>query len=218
MSTIPSTDPNWLPPQPRQGMSGKKKLFLGLGIGCGVVLLLCCGGGVALVMVAMRSVHPSDNPKDVVALTKSITDIDIPAELEPAKSVRIEMPGNMIPSWAVYEDKQASATLVVAQSEIFRSQPQANIRQMMEPTFRQQGVALSEHELTNTKIDTRPRTIRGVQATFTIVEGTDTKTKKQRIQVTGVFPGKSASALLLLDADVDKLGKPVVVKMIDSIH
>ncbi len=38
------TDPFGVPPQPKPGMSTGAKVFLGLGLGCGVVLLLCCAG------------------------------------------------------------------------------------------------------------------------------------------------------------------------------
>jgi hypothetical protein len=77
---------------------------------------------------------------------------------------------------------------------------------------------LPSRELTDEKLGTHEATIRGVRVTFTIVEGTDVKTKAARIRATGIFPGKTTTTALLLDTDAAKLGKPAVVKMIDSIH
>lgn len=224
----PVSDPNWLPPAHRQGMSGTKKLLLGLGIGCGVVVLLCCGGGGVLFFLVGRNmkVQASSDPKDVVELTKSMTDIAVPEGLQPAKSFNMEMPvvGQVIPSWVLYQNKQAGATLLLAQSKLFQSQPQADIRQMMQqmmgPMFQQQGVEFPSRELAEKgkEINTHVCTIRGVQVTFTIVDGADEQTKVRRVRVTGIFPGKAATVALLLDADADKLAKPAVVKMLDSIH
>jgi hypothetical protein len=208
-------------------MSGTKKLLLGLGMGCGLVVLLCCGGGGAFFYFVARSMQASSDPKEVVELTKSMADLAIPEGLQPSKSFNMEkMPmfGQLIPSWVLYQNKQAGATLLLAQSKVLQSQPQANIRQtiqqMMGPIFQQQGVEFPNRELAekNKEIDTHVCTIRGVQVTFTIVTGDDEQTKARRIRVTGVFPGKVTSVALLLDADADKLAKPAVVKMLDSIH
>jgi hypothetical protein len=201
-------------------MSGTKKLLLGLGVGCGLVVLLCCGGGGASIYVVYRSMKPSDDPKEVVTLTKSITEITIPEGLQPVRSVNVTLSvlRSIFPSWVAYEDKKSGATLILAQGDLFRSHPEPEIRQMVDAMLRPFGVDVPNRVLNDTKIDTHPCTIRGVQVTFTIVEGTDTKTKAPRIRVTGMFPGKSAQTVLLLDADADKLDKPAVVKMIDSIH
>jgi hypothetical protein len=201
-------------------MSGTTKLLLGLGIGCGVVLLVCCGGVGAIMFFGFRSVKLSESRPDIVALTKTMTDIAIPEGLEPVRSFSMEMPvlGHFIPAFVVYEDKPSASTLVLVQSEGFRSQPPADIRQMMEQMLRQQGVDLPSRELTDEKLGTHEATIRGVRVTFTIVEGTDVKTKAARIRATGIFPGKTTTTALLLDTDAAKLGKPAVVKMIDSIH
>jgi hypothetical protein len=207
-------------------MSGTKKLLLGLGIGCGLVVLLCCGGGAVFFFFVGRSMQVSSDPKNVVELTKSMTDIAVPEGLQPAKSFNMEMPGvgQVIPSWVLYQNQQAGATLLLAQSKLFQSQPQADIRriikQTMGPIFQQQGVELPSRELADKgkEINTHVCTIRGVQVPFTIVEGADEQTKVRRVRVTGVFPGKAATVALLLDADADKLAKPAVVKMLDSIH
>jgi hypothetical protein len=162
----------------------------------------------------------------VADMTKSMADITVPDGLKPTNAFSIEFPvlGQAIPSWVLYQDKQGGATLVLAQSNVFGSQPQADIRklmaQMIGPMLQQQGVDFPSRELAekDKTIVTHVCKIRGVQVTFTIVEGADEQSKARRIRVTGVFPGKAATVALLLDCDAARLGKPAVVKMIDSVH
>jgi hypothetical protein len=231
-------------------MSGAKKVVLGLGMGCGLMVLLCCGGGGVFIYLSrfsmtivgkggpngngvtveyhhfsMKSENNGD-PKAVTDMATSMTDITVPEGLKPVNAFSMEMPvlGHAIPSWVLYQDKQAGATLILAQSKVFESQPQANTRQtmqqMMGPMFQQQGMEFPSHELAekNKEIDTHVCTIRGVQVTFTIVTGDDEQTKARRVRATGIFPGKVTSVALLLDADAGKLAKSAVVKMLDSIH
>ena len=198
-------------------MSGTEKLLLGLGIGCGVVVLLCCGGGGVLFFLVGRNmkVQASSDPKDVVELTKSMTDIAVPEGLQPAKSFNMEMPvvGQVIPSWVLYQNKQAGATLLLAQSKLFQSQPQADIRQMMQQMHGAQ-VSTARRGISQPRAgrkgqrDQHPR-LHHPRRPGHLYDRRRGRRADQgpRVRVTGIFPGKAATVALLLDAECRQTGQ-----------
>ena len=78
----------------RPGMSTGTKVLLGLGIGCGVLVLLCCGGMMLGGYFFGRSMQEaiSEDPQQIAAVATSIVDIEVPAPLEPMFSLDFTIP------------------------------------------------------------------------------------------------------------------------------
>ena len=68
------------PEPPRPGMSGATKVILGLGLGCGITVLLCCGVfGAGMFWVArMAQQSVSNDPDQIHDMTNEIVAIRIP--------------------------------------------------------------------------------------------------------------------------------------------
>ena len=79
--------------EPR-GMSGTTKVLLAFGIGCGVLLLLCCGlvgfGGFAGYRYFQNALI--DDPDKVRQITDAIVTIEIPESLEPKMAMDMRVP------------------------------------------------------------------------------------------------------------------------------
>src|SRR5262245_58786301 len=94
MSQVQPTNPYDTPKYARPGMSGGAKVLLGMGIGCGVLVLLCCGffgaSGWWLVRTAQKSI--TEDPNTIHILTEEIAKIDIPPSLPPRAAMDLRLP------------------------------------------------------------------------------------------------------------------------------
>ena len=107
------------PEAPRPGMSGTAKLFLGLGIGCGVLVLLCCGGFVATFYYFGRSAANSvtKDPAKIREITDKIVAITVPDSLPPATAMEWNLPlfNFTVMTFAQYGDEHGPNLLGLAQ-------------------------------------------------------------------------------------------------------
>ena len=115
----PPVNPYDSPETVRSGMSGGTKVLLGLGIGCGVLVLLCCGVfGVGAFFFGRSVQHAmSEDPATIRSVTDSIVTIEIPPPLEPKMSLDWTMPivNRKVMTMAIYADKQDHSGLVLFQ-------------------------------------------------------------------------------------------------------
>ena len=96
MSTYPGPDESQrfgAEPE-RTGMKSGTKWLLGLGIGCGVVVLLCCGGiaGIGFFGARFASQSMVEDPAEIVVISNEIATIDVPPDLKPTKALPLKMP------------------------------------------------------------------------------------------------------------------------------
>ena len=77
-SQPPPVNPYDSPEMARPGMSSAAKVLLGLGIGCGVLVLLCCGGFIFTGVYFTRSIQQamSEEPDTIRRVADSIVAID----------------------------------------------------------------------------------------------------------------------------------------------
>lgn len=90
----PPVNPYDVPEPRRPGMSGTSKVLLGLGVGCGAMLILCCGllgfSGYAFVRLAKNStVHDPQQIEDILA---EIVTIEVPERLKPTIGLDVNLP------------------------------------------------------------------------------------------------------------------------------
>lgn len=202
------------PPPPKAGMGRAAKVLIALGVGLGLLCLLCCGG---VVFFFMRTV--STNPATVVAKTGEITQIDIPSGLKPKASFDMTVPfsGTRMGLWTVYADDATKSQLVLfALGDMANQGDPEEMRKGMEQSLEQQGMK-GPQKIDVTESYTKEVEIRGEKATFTISKGTASGSDSPRIQVVGVFKGETGPAILVFDADAEKYPEEDVIKMIESI-
>lgn len=200
---------NWTPPQPPR--SSGMKWFLGMGCGCLVVLLLCCGGGIAL---TVTSIKVNKEAPAAEALLKEMADVDMFEGFRPEGSIRIALPVVDIEFMAgvLYLDAKTSSTMIFGRTSLDIEQAKMQITQ----SFKQQSDN-QQRQLVDTKVNTVEVVVRGKPSNFVLVEGTDSQTKRQRLQASGIFDGKRGPVLFLFDGDAATYPKDSLIDFLKAI-
>lgn len=218
-----SMNPNWAPPPPKPGMSGAAKVLIGLGIGCGLMLLLCCGGffGFGLYMQRWLTKSVISDPAAVDSIAASMAKIEVPAGLKPTVGFRMqEIFGQQVegafPTFALYADQETESQLLL---ESLPVGPAVRNRQGQDPAeglLLQKNISLNK-DLKVEKKEVKEVEIGGEKTSFTISKG-KSSSGKNRIQVTGSFEGNDGPVNLWLSVDADKYNEETVTKMLESIR
>jgi hypothetical protein len=196
------------------GMSGTAKLFIGLGIGCGVVLLLCCGGFVAVSYWGYNLAKnaQSTDPAVIRRVTDEIVSIDIPPSFTPEMSLDMQIPFNEGKMQMVqYRDKAAKAFLMLIQfsSDAIAENPAFKTQMQTAMNRPKSGPMQTE------KSQTVEVTINGEPAKFTIVQGK--RGGQDALEVTGAFRGKGGPAQLVLELQGPELAEEQAVAIVKSM-
>lgn len=214
---------------PRRSRSG---ILLGMGIGCGVAMLLLCGGvGVFAVYsyrLAESMVSRSDEPEVIRARTAEIAEIDLPADFLPdmAFDMRVPVVGQRLWSWTVYSDKsdgdEYDNFLVLGQ---FYQDVSRNTREQLMARI-DQSIRDHEHDTdVDEQIDedkksseTRELTIHGEPAEFIFSSAKGQVSNEKYWVVSGQFKGKEGTAVLHARANAAKYEKSDLEQMVESIR
>jgi hypothetical protein len=195
-------------------------VLLGVGIGCGIVLLLCCGGGVALYMVGKSAFQMETDPVQVATTAQSITDMEVPASFTPKMSMSINVPfaNKKIMTMSIYTGPNDKGSLIVAEfgEEMAGNNPE-QMRMQMENSMRQQQQGQGAQHL---EMEGDPRevktTIRGQESIFTIQKG-KSASGDEFYQVQGSFQGKGGPAFLLGQFPADQIDEEQAEAFVKSI-
>ena len=211
-------NPNWAPPPPTT--SSSTKLELGLGIGCAVVLFLCCGGFLAVSFYATSWVSKgvSTDPGTVNNVAAQIAEIDGPDDFEPVSSsdLRVPMADAAMMRAAIFRDWECDSTLVLATGAAFNSEDPQHIQANLRKSLGQQ--AGSQESLQQTQVTEHILTIRDKPCKFLFITGLSQESKAKRIQVMGAFPAKEGQAVLFIEADAKEYPKADLLKILESIE
>ena len=125
-------------------MSTGTKILLGLGIGCGLLVLLCCGSVVGVTWLGYSAIqHGIDrDPLKVQAAAAEITAIDLPADLQPKAAIDLRVPftGQNIMTGAVYTGEGDREVLALAEfAGPFGSPDQNVLRTQINEALGKQG-------------------------------------------------------------------------------
>ncbi len=216
------TNPYDSPEFARPGMGTGGKVLLGLGLGCGLLMLLCCGffgiSGYWFSQALVKSI--SSDPVAIRDLTDSIVSMEIPAGLEPQFSMDLHIPivGQIAmvvwTSGAVSEESTSGSGLLISQMD----NPAVNredLRKQFESEFREtQNGGLEEIRLE--KSEAIDLTINGALAQFTFGSG-KRKDGVEVWQVTGSFDGKGGPAMLLMQLVTDSYTEEQVRATVQSM-
>ena len=210
------------PPPPRAGMSTAGKILVGCGVGCGVLLLLCCGGIAAVTWFGIEWMKGAvdRDPARIQAMLGGLATIDIPAGLQPKAAIDLTLPivDRHVLSAAIYTGANDEEVLGVAEfSDAFGPVDQKRLRREIDR-------ALNDHhqdadadddfrvdESHNLEIE-----IRGQPAQFLIQEGA-TKAGQKKIRAMGEFEGHQGTALLFMQVDAEQHNLEQVEQTLRSI-
>lgn len=202
-----SMDPNapYQPPVDQTGApqkGGGSKILLGVGIGCGLVLLLCCGGGVAIFMIGKSAMQIETTPAQVETVAKGITDMDVPAGFEPKMSMNMKVPfvNKKIMTMGIYTGPNEKGMIMIAEfgEEMAGNNPE-QMKLQIENSLRQQQQQQGQGAQ-NLQMEGEPKevtvTIRGQESTFTIQRG-KAQNEEEFLQIEGTFTGKEGPAFVI---------------------
>ena len=204
-------------PQERKGMSTRAKVLIWLAVGFGGLTLLCCGGVLWIGYHFADSV--SEDPAKIAAVTDEMAEIDVPEGFDPKMSFDMKNPfsGERIMAWVAYLDEESQSTLMLCgMGPGAGVQDPEQMQLQFEQSMQQQGMQ-QQQDMVSTQSETRQLTVRGQPTSFTFTTGV-TESGSPRIQVAGVFQGKTGPVILMLDADAEKYPEEQIVEMIEGIE
>lgn len=215
-----SMDPNApgpYAPQTPPPKGGGSTIWLVLGIGCGLVLLLCCGGGVALFFVGKSAFNITQDPAEVSRQSNAIADFNVPEGFKPemAMSMKVPFTGQTIMNMVGYSAPNQEGGLFVAEAGQFAGADPEQMRAQMENSMQQQGRQVKQLRVIESR-DVEVE-IRGKPAKFRIQKAEDTQSKQEYIQVQGTFEGKGGPALLVGQLKADDFTEDDAEKLVRSI-
>jgi len=199
-------------------MTTTGKVFLGLGIGCLVLVLLCCGGLGLVGFFFGKSFQnaTSDDPVVIEGVTDSIVEITVPPKLEPKGSVKWVVPfvNKEMLTLVFYGDAGDKSVLALIQfgadlgdNEAMKEQWQDSLREASQKDMKEVELVESEEF----KIE-----INGSPATFIVGKGHN-EHKKDVWQAMGPFEGKGGSAMLFMQLDAEEFTKEELMEILHSM-
>lgn len=207
MSMPEPINPYDSPETVKPGMSGSTKVLLGVGIGCGVLALLCCGGLIIGGVFFGRSFSKavSTEPDTIRAVTESIVSIEVPPPLKPVMSLDWTIPivDRKMMTMAIYSDKEDDPENMLF---LFQMSDEFVNRDMMKAQFEQQLQQSSNQEWKEIELED-PETIEieinGSPAEFTFGRGKVRDSDREAWQAIGDFDGKGGPAMLIMQLNAD---------------
>ena len=194
------------PAAPKRGMSTTVKVLLIIfGVG-GVLVLLCCGGAA---LFFYKNVALQTNPTDIRATLAEIADMDVPASFQPQQGMKMNMGFSM--KMVMFQAGQGG-NLAIVEMAVPGGANEAQMRQQMQ----QQNFGQNQN-ITIGETETREFDIKGQKSAFQFAKATNQQGSQIR-QVSGTFPGKGGTAMLVLQVPESSYKEDEVVKMIESIH
>ncbi len=209
MSMPEQPNPFDSPETVRPGMSGGTKVLLGVGIGCGVLALLCCGGFAIMAFTFGRSFShaASDDPETIRKVTESIVSIEIPPPLKPQVSLDWTMPivNRKMMTMAIYGDKAQHENPA---SVVFLFQMDSGFanRDMLKGQFEQQLHQSGRQDWEEVELEKSEEItmeINGSAAEFKFGHGKVRDDDREVWQAIGAFDGKGGPAMLFMQLDSD---------------
>ncbi len=203
--------------------SGGFNWLLGCGLGCGVMILICCGGigilGYQMAQLFEQSF--TDVPEEIVVISDSIATFDRPESFEPEVAAEFDFNvfgRRIIANGAVYKTVvTVSIKKKVEFGEAFAGNSVEYLQQQMS-SFIEQGQNPESTLVFDDEPIELPVTIRGEESTFQFTRGKDIKDDQEYIQVLGGFPGAEGPAVVWGILPLETYSEQDIIDMIKSIE
>jgi hypothetical protein len=194
-------------------------VWLFLGLGCAVMLLLCCGGLVgSSIYFAKNSFQVVDDPEAAKQEGSQIAEFDLPAGFKADKAVTVKIPfsGQVFMTIVVYNGPNNEPGVSLMEfGQIMANADRDQLRMQMDEQMQKQGQQMKK--LTVAESHDVEVQIHGQPATFKIQRAEDAETKQEFVQIEGVFQGKRGPAILLGQLKADTFTEDDAEKLVRSI-
>ncbi|HEX3658293.1 MAG TPA: hypothetical protein VHV55_21065 [Pirellulales bacterium] len=217
-----SIDPNspYQPPLAGAGAAPpnrSRRIWLGLGIGCGVLILLCCGGfvGVSWWGTAKLKQSTSDDPVVIRGIATEIAEIPLPASFKPKYSLNMTVPFTpMKLKGVLYSSNQNGVGLFMMgefNAEMSEAERQKFLQQMRASV---QNNANEKLDVLESKTVTLK--MRGKDASFKFAKAQNQDTKALVWQIVGTFQGKGGPAMIMMIVPYEQFTEDQLKKMFEQ--
>ena len=203
---------------PKKGMSSGMKALLIVAIIFGLLILLCCGGIVGVVIHMAGAV--SEDPTVIAEHTARFAEIEIPSQFAPRLSLDMTVPflGKEVVSGVVYADESSESMLIMGSLGAMTAQQNPDdVRRQLEQSMREQGGIDPGEDVDEWESSLKEIEVRGEPVPFNFAVGKNPDTGAGRIEVSGMFEGKSGPVMLILSTDTEVIDEQAIVEMIKSI-
>lgn len=219
----------WPDSPPRQGMSGATKVFLFLGVGCGGVLLLCCGGlvGVSYMVGRMAEESAVKDPAEVQAMADSIATLDAPPSLKPQVGFDFTVPfiNERIVKAAIFiadeqnPDDQPKGMLLLAEwfPEPYQNKDPEEVSAEMDAWFEgQEGWDANRRQNVLESEDVEV-TVRDQPARFVVQRVEDRESGKEFVQAIGTFAAEEGTGFMMLMLEAEQYSMEQVKEIVQTV-
>jgi len=210
-------------PPVKPGMSTGTKILLALLVFLALASMVCCGVGVYIGRLVVKSTTTYEQPAEIREATAAIVDIEIPERFHPDSGMT-----SLVARVVFYttdpkrEHPESEGTLILTEmgaavlGETLHDGLRHQLQQQMEKFQRE----LEQKAGADFKIETsedRKFTIRGKEVTFRFLSVTG-KDAVRWHAVSGTFPGKSGTCLLFVGLPDSEYHEEELLRLIESIH
>ncbi len=205
------------------GMGTGTKILLGCSIGCGAMMLLCCGGLFATSYLGARWLQRSviREPAEIQAIAADVAAIDVPDHLQPKAGVNMHVPiiDRTFIKAVVYTDEEQKQIVAIGEfAESLSAVDEKTLRDEIDRALEKQETRKDgDDEFRITETHSVELEIRGQPAKFRIEEGTDSHDKKL-VRAFGEFPGHHGLGLVFLQLDGETHSVENVEQILRSIR
>lgn len=207
-----------MPGQQTPAKSGSR-FWLFMGLGCGGLLLLCCGGGViGTVLIGKSAMQMTSDPAAVQQKASQIADFEVPDGFGPDTAMTIAVPfsGQTIMTMVSYKPTDKDGMIfLTGVGTIAAGANRDQIRQDVEQRMNQQGMGAKKLDVNESR--DLELEIRGKPATFRIQKAHDPQTKQDYVQFDGVFEGKEGAAVLIGQVKAEDFSEDDAENLLRSI-
>jgi hypothetical protein len=193
------------------GTNWGKVILILCGVGA-VSLALCCGVGYYFFSKAFKM---ETDPVKIAVMQKEIVEIDIPADMQPAMGMNMNL-GVMTMKIVAYNPNQSS-TLMLMQMQVT-----GQTDEQMQQSFRQQAGQQQNAQFRIESSETKTVKINGEDRDFLFAKGTITPPGGAAAiparMITGMFPAKTGMGFIQYSIDETKYDEAAVIKTLESIH
>jgi hypothetical protein len=204
MATTQGYPFNDQPAPPRKTGCG---CFPSFGVGCAVMLLLCCGGigGIGWWVVTTLEAGFSEDPVVVAKVASEIAGVTPPEGFKPVASLKVEIPLLGYFRMAAFDEEDVPlSTLILMQLPAVMSGDPDRALSEAEKQMQRQGRKKNEDNFRVMESKTEDLNVRGKPAAFTFAKGHYvSKPKETYWRVMGVFQGQDGMGMLVLTVPVD---------------
>jgi hypothetical protein len=213
-----STNPNNPTPYQAPGSnppprSKGRGVWMGLGIGCAVLLVICCGGFVG-VYYWMKNAA-TDDPVQIAKIAEEIAEVPLPAEFRPKMGFNLSFFGQAVKGVIYAPEKDDSFFLMGEYDAKMTDAERDQIVEQMRGSWRTQGNS-NNQDLEVISSKTVELTMRGKPATFKFDEAKNRKTNAKFWQLSGTFVGKKGPAMMILILPYERFQENELKRMLED--